>query len=117
MRKRPQAVPATVRLLRNNGERVTKEQLDASEPLRGYFIINPPETGPGARRFKSIAELWRTPGGEYGDVHKPLINPVIEKWDERGAIFSGYEINTMDGRTVQHVQVWLVKLSAGAGEL
>jgi hypothetical protein len=100
-------------LLRDQGRRVTKNQMEAAPTLVGRLVIRPehPEMKSSAR---ARAELLRPGVGELGDVHKPLFNPVLEKLDARGMVLSGYEIDSVDGALVQYVQAWLVKPLAGA---
>jgi hypothetical protein len=101
-------------LLRDRGRRVTKSQIDAAPALVGLLVIGPEPPGTSQAGARGRAELHRPGAGELGTLYRPLFNPVVERLDARGIVLSGYEIDSVDGVSVQYVQAWLVKPLAGA---
>lgn len=72
---------------------------------QGYLVLEDFVSSPQlpSRPARSSANLYRAPDRSMGSG-RPLFDPVIVRWDSRGLILQGWEI---DGG-MQYRQVWLV---------
>ena len=100
----------SVVLLRNNGQRVRAAERKTGSPLIGRLVLNDFPRGPSmALVCARQAQLFANKGGSVPySIHKPLFDPEIVHWDSRGIVIRGYEINTEDGQSIEHAQVWMV---------
>lgn len=96
----------SVRVLRYRGKKLMPNQVAAAPALVGYMRLDEicAHSGRG-RGFRSEAVLSR-PGGQLGAVRPPLFDPVLVRFDARGWILRGCEIETVDGEVGQFVQAW-----------
>jgi len=63
-----------------------------------------------AYRARSEALLYRSDDRSRGAAGVPLFEPSLLHWDERGIFLQGWEIGIgTDGKSVQHVQIWVVR--------
>lgn len=100
---REPAVPGqlvTLVRLRNRGSK-TRGAAEHGYLVLEEFVISPQVT---YRPARSSANLYRAPDRMMGSG-KPLFDPEIVRWDARGVILQGWEI---DDGGVQYRQVWLV---------
>jgi hypothetical protein len=93
-----------VTLMRKNGERLKKNQLEA--PMEGRIKYMRAEGGSMWR--PEHLELYDLRPGTPCSLHKPLFQPHFGSWDERGIVINGWEIETVDGKVTEHRQMWLV---------
>jgi len=101
-----QGMPFRVILLRNQGRRITRQEMVDSAPLEGLLVFE--HVGAGACvRYHSSASLRRPNYAGSTNVCKPLFEPTMERLDADGLILKGHENETVDGALVQYVQVWL----------
>ena len=100
----------SVVLLRNNGKRVLAAERKATSPLIGRLVLDDFPRGPSmALVCARQAQLFADKRGSVPySIHKPLFDPEIVHWDSRGIVIRGYEINTKDGQSIEHAQVWMV---------
>ena len=99
-------MPFRVVLLRNQGRRITRQEMLDSAPLEGLLVFE--HVGAGACvRYHSSASLRRPNYAGSTNVCKPLFEPTMERLDTDGLILKGHENETVDGALVQYVQVWL----------
>lgn len=105
-------MPVRVKLLRDKGRKVTRSELDAATPLIGRLCIHDTWRDRGGKRhYLRMAELHALGigSGSLPCVHQPLFEVVLVSLDSDGFILSGHEIDVIDGKAVQFVQVWLVQ--------
>jgi hypothetical protein len=108
----PPGMPVQVKLLRDNGRKVTRSELDAATPMIGRLRIHDTWRDRGGKRhFVRMAELHALGigSGSLPSLQKPLFEVVLVSLDSAGFILSGHEIDVIDGKAVQFVQVWLVQ--------
>jgi hypothetical protein len=95
-----------VKLLRRNGERVTDDEFRDAEAMHGR--IKYVRAGGGSNWRPEHLELQEARPGIATSIHKPLFQPTFRGWDQRGIILSGWEVEVVDGRPIEHRQMWLV---------
>lgn len=96
----------SVYLMRQKGERLTREAMAASTPAQGYIRVT---REPGGRlgQWQRTALLKATP--ESLDVQLQLHEVQIQSWDHRGVVLAGVEIQWRRGRERDvYRQAWFV---------
>ena len=109
-RERVRGMYVSVKLLRDNGRRLSREEWGSAQPLVGRLRIYDTERERNGRNIKmKIAELKADRGGslEYG-LRQPIFDPVLIAADEKGFVLRGYEVCGVADGIVETVQLWLV---------
>ena len=96
-------------LLRRDGVRLKRAEW--GEALHGHLEVRDWPSGSSFKRPVRIAELWSGPV-DYPRTHLtvPIFDPVLLRLRNDSFILSGTELQTHEGRTAEHVQMWLCLL-------
>lgn len=98
----------SVRLLRDHGRKLTAAQVAAAEPLIGRMRLDELCAHSGRGRGCRSEAVLAWPDGRLGNVRQPLFDPVLVRFDARGWILRGHEIQCDAEVTAQYVQAWLI---------
>jgi len=102
-----------VRFLRIEGRSLTREEYASLEPVRGRIVVDDTPPGPGMMSFRAAAYLYEehpTSPNQNRQLCRPLFDPEIKRWDRKGLVLQGYEINpNANMEAIQYVQIWLIQ--------
>lgn len=96
----------SVTLHRDKGRRLTNVEIAA--PLLGDLEWTQHSDGTGRKVAHNVLFLFRVDGSmPYAQpMMRPLFDPRIEKIDGQTIVIAGTELDSADGRFVEHIQVW-----------
>lgn len=99
--------PVSVQFLRKNGVKLSKDEREEQEPFSGEMTIAP-FTKDVKASIRLEASLFRNTTTR-NSLYRCLFDPQVISMDARGTAYRGFERQIVDGKTVEFVQVWLVK--------